>query len=96
MLECSVDPHPADRADRVDPCDTNDTVLTWTPGPFADRHDVYFGTEANNVVYQDTVDGNMYPEVGNLALEVGRTSMMSTTTPAPHMTASSGDSQRYL
>ncbi|HUT29597.1 MAG TPA: LamG domain-containing protein [Sedimentisphaerales bacterium] len=69
---CSTNPNPPHMADRVDPCDTNDTVLTWTPGPFADHHDVYFGTDAN-VVYQGTVDGNMYPEAGNLVLQQGKT-----------------------
>ncbi|MHC4335911.1 MAG: LamG domain-containing protein, partial [Planctomycetota bacterium] len=71
-LEVSTDPSPPHLEDRLDPCDSNNTVLTWTPGPFADQHDVYFGTDAN-VVYQDTVDGNMYPEVGNLVLEDGKT-----------------------
>ncbi|MHC4500261.1 MAG: LamG domain-containing protein, partial [Planctomycetota bacterium] len=71
-FECSVDPSPPHLADRLDPCDSNNTVLSWTPGPFADHHDVYFGTDAN-VVYQGTIDGNMYPEAGNLVLEQGKT-----------------------
>jgi hypothetical protein len=36
------DPHPADGAVDVDP----DAVLSWSPGDFADSHDVYFGTSS--------------------------------------------------
>jgi hypothetical protein len=68
----STNPSPPHLADRLDPCDANNTVLSWTPGPFADRHDVYFGTDAN-VAYQGTVDGKMYPESGNFVLELGKT-----------------------
>ena len=71
-LACSTNPNPPHLADRLDPNDANNTVLSWTPGPFADRHDVYFGTDAS-VVYQGTVDGNMYPVAGNLVLEQGKT-----------------------
>jgi len=37
MLACSTNPNPPHLADRLDPNDANNTVLSWTPGPFAAR-----------------------------------------------------------
>jgi|GEM_PF-2214072 len=63
---------------RVDP----NTNLVWEPGSEADTHDVYFGTNYDDVlnattatagIYQGNVDVNNYPADGNLALELGRT-----------------------
>ncbi|MHC4212535.1 MAG: LamG-like jellyroll fold domain-containing protein [Planctomycetota bacterium] len=73
-LACSTNPNPPHLADRLDPNDANNTVLSWTPGPSADRHDVYFGTDSNVAYLGTTVDdGNMWPESGNLVLEQGMT-----------------------
>jgi len=41
----AIGPSPADGATDV-PCDA---VLSWMPGIYADKHDVYFGTNFNNV-----------------------------------------------
>lgn len=54
-LALASEPLPADGAADV----SRDAVLTWSPGNFADQHDVYFGTD-----YQDvnsaTVDDGAY------------------------------------
>jgi hypothetical protein len=44
-------PHPTDGATGVDP----NVVLSWSPGKEADSHDVYFGTN-----YNDVNDANMF------------------------------------
>jgi hypothetical protein len=60
-----------------------EAILSWTPGKFADRHDVYFGTDFNDVndasaafdpagVYQGRQDPNYYPADGTLNVEFGR------------------------
>jgi hypothetical protein len=71
-------PYPANNAVDVPPY----VGLTWMPGDTADAHDIYFGTDANNVsdanttitlgVYkgQQTVDANYYDPC---ALELGET-----------------------
>jgi len=41
----AYDPNPTDEAADV----SRDVVLSWTPGSFADKHDVYFGTVFNDV-----------------------------------------------
>jgi hypothetical protein len=41
----AVNPKPADKATDV----FRDTVLSWAPGPYADTHDVYFGTTFQDV-----------------------------------------------
>ncbi|MHC4676155.1 MAG: LamG domain-containing protein, partial [Planctomycetota bacterium] len=69
VLECSIDPSPSVGADRLDP----NLVLSWTPGPFAGQHDVYLGSDPNNIVHVGTVDGNTYPADSNLLLEFGKT-----------------------
>jgi hypothetical protein len=84
-LACSTDPSPPHLADRLDPNDANNTVLSWTPGPSADKHNVYFGTDIDDVrdantsnhpasvLYSEDQDSNMYPVAGNLVLELGKT-----------------------
>ena len=43
--ELASEPQPKDEADNVD----RDAVLSWKPGEYADTHDVYFGTDFNDV-----------------------------------------------
>ncbi len=63
----SFDPDPSDKATDV----PRDTVLGWTPGEFADTHNVYFGTVFDDVNAAETTnplnvlvgpgqDANMY------------------------------------
>ncbi|MFB0524438.1 MAG: discoidin domain-containing protein, partial [Phycisphaerae bacterium] len=71
-------PYPADVATDV----PRDAVLSWTPGDFANTHDVYFGTvfdDVNNadrtnplgVLASQNQDANTYDPVG--LLELGQT-----------------------
>jgi len=57
-----------------------DVILSWTPGVFADKHDVYLGTSFDDVnaamptvdpnsVYLGQIDPNFYPDSGTLRLE---------------------------
>jgi hypothetical protein len=75
----AYNPDPADGATDVSP---HDVVLSWTPGADTAQHDVYFGTNPDDVnqatatvdpagVYQGRIDPNMYalPE----RLELGQT-----------------------
>ena len=59
-------------------------VLTWNPGLYANRHDVYFGTAFNdvnnasrtnrlNVLLSETQTQNYYPASGSLDLDFGTT-----------------------
>ena len=48
----SLDPSPADKATDV----PRDTVLGWTPGEFADTHNVYFGTVFDDINAADTTN----------------------------------------
>jgi len=78
----ALDPIPAYKATDVCP---EGVVLSWTPLEAAgdvNGHDVYFGTDYNNVsdantntpdVYKGRQDSNSYPEVGSLTLELGTT-----------------------
>ena len=61
-----------------------DIILSWTPGEYAQRHDVYFGTNPDDVnnatptlnlsgIYKGRQDPNYYPGSGTLDLEFGRT-----------------------
>ena len=61
-----------------------DIILSWTPGEYAQKHDVYFGTNFSDVnnaiptvdasgVYQGRQDPNQYPISGTLDLEYGQT-----------------------
>ncbi len=76
----AINPNPKDGATDVCP----EVVLSWTPGPYADKHDVYFGTDETKVtdansldpmgpseVYRARQDANSYtiPE----ALDLGKT-----------------------
>ena len=74
----SSEPIPNDGATDVPP---NDTVLSWTPGPYALTHDVYFGTSFDDVssatatadpggVYMGRQDLNTY---ATPRLELGQT-----------------------
>ncbi len=61
-----------------------DIVLSWTPGKYAQKHDVYFGTNPDDVnnatptvdlsgIYKGRQDPNQYPISGTLDLEFGQT-----------------------
>ncbi|MHC4499344.1 MAG: hypothetical protein ACYS21_09560, partial [Planctomycetota bacterium] len=75
-------PIPAYKATDVCP---EGVVLSWTPWEDVgdvNGHDVYFGTDFNDVedadtdtpgVYKGRQDSNTYPEVGSLTLELGTT-----------------------
>ncbi len=73
-------PNPADGAEDV----LRDVVLMWTPGSFADKHDVYIGNDFDDVysatptddpngVYLGRFDPNFYPDSGTLRLKFGQT-----------------------
>jgi hypothetical protein len=76
-LEPAYNPSPADGAGSVDP----DVVLSWSPGENAVSHDVYFGTDFDDVSDADTssseykgqqaLDANSYDPCG--VLELGTT-----------------------
>jgi hypothetical protein len=74
------DPNPADEALNV----CRRPVLSWTPGEYAQKHDVYFGTDFDDVnnattavdphgFYKGRQDPNQYPISGTLDLEYGKT-----------------------
>ena len=76
----ALEPNPADGAMNV----PRDVVLSWTPGGYADKHDVYLGTSFDDVnqatptvdpagVYAGRQDANVYPANGLLRLEIGQT-----------------------
>ena len=76
----ALNPNPADRAVDV----SRDAVLSWTPGAYADKHDVYFGTNFEDVnqasttvdpggVYQGRQGPNLYPASGTLRLDFEQT-----------------------
>ncbi len=73
-------PNPADQATDV----SRDVVLSWMPGGFADKHDVYLGTNFDDVndatatvdpsgVYMNRQDPNIYPFGGTIRLDFGQT-----------------------
>jgi len=73
-------PNPADQATDV----SRDVVLSWMPGGFADKHDVYLGTNFDDVndatatadpsgVYINRQDPNVYPFGGTIRLDFGQT-----------------------
>ncbi len=71
----AVDANPADGATDVP---RDDTVLSWTPGAFADKHDVYLGTSLDDVNDADTASsvymGNQDPNTYATArLDFGQT-----------------------
>ncbi len=72
-------PSPEDGQTDVPP----DVVLMWTPGEFAGQHDIYLGTDFNDVndatptddpnfVYMERSDSNVYPDAGTIRLDIGR------------------------
>jgi len=73
----ATNPDPPDRGVNIDP----NVVLSWTPGKGAVSHDVYLGTDFDDVnsatttdaVYLGTADVNHYPEAGPLALQLETT-----------------------
>jgi hypothetical protein len=64
---------------------STDVTLKWRPGVYADRHDVYFGTDEAKVTdanrtshpgllyYSENQDPNRYPVIGQLTLTYGKT-----------------------
>ncbi|MCK4417758.1 MAG: discoidin domain-containing protein, partial [Candidatus Latescibacteria bacterium] len=73
-------PNPADEATDV----PRDVALSWMPGMYADKHDVYFGTNFDDVndatttvdpasVYMGRQDPDYYPVSGALNLDLGQT-----------------------
>jgi len=76
----ALNPIPAEGAADV----SRDAVLSWTPGAYADKHDVYFGTNFEDVsqatttvdpggVYQGRQGPNLYPATGTPRLDFGQT-----------------------
>jgi len=55
----AYDPSPADGAIEVDP----NTIISWSPGKGSISHDVYLGTDFNDVNSANTTDPNVY--IGN-------------------------------
>jgi len=62
------EPQPTDGAGSVDLYST----LKWRVGREAALHDIYFGTDANQLAFVDTVASNSY-DLANLDLEFGET-----------------------
>ncbi|MBN2315412.1 MAG: hypothetical protein JXM79_15895, partial [Sedimentisphaerales bacterium] len=80
LAQKALEPNPADLAVDV----PRDVVLSWTPGGYADTHDVYLGTSFDDVndatttvdpggVYMGRQDSNVYPATGTIRLEIGQT-----------------------
>jgi hypothetical protein len=78
--ELASNPNPGDGATDV----LRDVVLSWKPGQFADKHNLYLGTDASAVslatptsdpagVYLGQIAPSNYPESGTFRLEFGRT-----------------------
>jgi len=78
--ESARNPNPADEAEYV----PRDAVLSWLPGGYAERHDVYLGTNFDDVneasttvdpagVYKGRQDPNQFPAIGTFRLEIGAT-----------------------
>jgi len=73
-------PNPANETQDV----TRDVILSWIPGEFAHKHDIYIGTDFNDVysatltddpagVYLGRVESNFYPDAGALRLDFNQT-----------------------
>jgi hypothetical protein len=80
LPESARNPIPADKAVDV----PRDVVLSWTPGGYAEKNDVYLGKNFDDVnaasttvdpagVYQGRQDPNQYPAIGTVRLEIGKT-----------------------
>jgi len=78
--ESARKPLPVDEADNV----ARDAVLSWTPGGYAVQHDMYLGTNFDDVnsasttvdpndVYKGRQDPNQYPAIGTVRLQIGKT-----------------------
>ena len=90
-------PDPANGAADVDP----DVVLSWAEGLGAISHDVYFGTDYNDVneaddlsdEYQDTVDVNSWDPCG---LYAGESGQLPSTGHRPRFSGQPGPQQRLF
>jgi hypothetical protein len=80
LPESARNPIPADEAVDI----SRDAVLSWSPGGYAEKHDVYLGTNFDDVneasttidpagVYKGRQDPNQYPAIGTVRLEIGAT-----------------------
>jgi hypothetical protein len=80
LPESARNPFPADEAEDV----SRDVVLSWTPGGYAEKNDIYLGTNFDDVneasttvdpngVYQGRQDPNQYPAIGTIRLQIGKT-----------------------
>jgi hypothetical protein len=80
LVELASKPLPAAGAIDV----PRDLILSWTAGEFADKHDIYLGTDSNDVdqatptvdpmgVYLGRVNTNVFPDAGTRRLEFGQT-----------------------
>jgi hypothetical protein len=76
----AANPKPTNEASDV----ARDAVLSWTPGGYAVKHDVYLGTNFDDVntatatadpagVYQGRQDPNHYPAIGTVRLQIDTT-----------------------
>ena len=72
--------NPANEASDV----SRDVVLSWSPGGYAEKNDVYIGTNFDDVnaasttidpngVYEGRQDPNQFPVIGTVRLEIGAT-----------------------
>ena len=80
LPESARNPIPADQAEDV----ARDVVLSWTPGGYAEKHDIFLGKNFDDVntasttvdpngVYKGRQDPNQYPAIGTVRLEIGET-----------------------
>lgn len=80
LPEMAQRPNPADKETDV----PRDVVLSWMPGGFADKHDVYLGINFDDVndatatidpagVYMNRQDPNVYPFGETIRLDFGQT-----------------------
>ena len=78
IQESAGNPNPVDEADNI----SRDAVLSWSPGGYAEKHDVYLGTNFDDVneasttidpagVYKGRQDPNQFPAIGTFRLEIG-------------------------
>jgi len=78
--ESAMNPNPADEAEYV----SRDAVLRWSPGGYAEKNDVYLGTNFDDVnaastsvdpagVYKGRQDPNQFPAIGTVRLEIDET-----------------------
>ncbi|TFG74586.1 MAG: DNRLRE domain-containing protein, partial [Chrysiogenales bacterium] len=76
----AINPNPVDEAEYV----SRDAVLSWSPGGYAEKNDVYLGKNFDDVnsasttvdpagVYKGRQDPNQFPAIGTVRLETGET-----------------------